>query len=82
MLRAVLPKVRNVHAGDRRRGVINHSVIGEGDVDFDAVFGILRTAGYQGFIALEDGSPEGDAGLERGRWRLEQAIQRHWRSEP
>jgi sugar phosphate isomerase/epimerase len=78
LLREVLPKVCSVHAGDRVRGGVAHSVIGEGDVDFDAVFGLLRAAGYHGFIAVEDGSQEADAGLERGRAYLERAIQRHW----
>jgi sugar phosphate isomerase/epimerase len=78
LLRRVVSKVRNVHAGDRKRGAVSHSVIGEGDVDFDAVFRILRAANYQGFVAIEDGSQEGDVGLERGRRLIERAIQRYW----
>jgi len=78
LLRRVVSKVRSVHAGDRKRGAVSHSVIGEGDVDFDAVFRILRAANYQGFVAIEDGSQEGDVGLERGRRSLEDTIQRVW----
>jgi sugar phosphate isomerase/epimerase len=65
LLDRVVTQVRSVHVGDRRRGERAHCVIGEGDVRIGAVLARLRNADYSGFVALEDGSPEGDVGLAR-----------------
>ncbi|HIE52171.1 MAG TPA: sugar phosphate isomerase/epimerase [Armatimonadetes bacterium] len=78
VLEVVKPKVWHVHASDRPRGRYEHSVIGEGDVPFDALFQTLADSGYQGFISLEDGNPEGDAGTERGLAFLRRKIAQYW----
>lgn len=78
LLEAVLPHVGYVHAGDRRLGERAHSTIGEGDVDFEAIFRRLSAYGYDGFIALEDSSPDQDAGLARGLEYLRPLITQCW----
>jgi sugar phosphate isomerase/epimerase len=72
VLEVVWPRVWHVHASDRFPGRYAHSVIGEGSVDFDAIFRFLATHGYAGYISLEDGNPEGD----EGSWRAIQFIRR------
>jgi sugar phosphate isomerase/epimerase len=43
----------NVHVEDMRRGVHDHLMFGEGDVDFADVFAGLRAAGYAGGVYVE-----------------------------
>jgi L-ribulose-5-phosphate 3-epimerase len=43
----------NVHIEDMRRGVHDHVMFGEGEVDFADVFGGLRAAGYAGGVYVE-----------------------------
>jgi L-ribulose-5-phosphate 3-epimerase len=43
----------NVHIEDMRRGVHDHLMFGEGEVDFDDVFAGLRAANYQGGVYVE-----------------------------
>ena len=43
----------NVHIEDMRRGVHDHLMFGEGEVDFDDVFAGLRAAGYAGGVYVE-----------------------------
>jgi len=82
LLTQVDDRVANVHAGDRRHGQRQHTVIGAGDVDFDAVFGRLAARGYDGFVTVEDGSVEGDDGLVTGIRTLSELIIRHWGRAP
>lgn len=78
VLEVVKHKVWHVHASDRQPGSYQHSVIGEGAVDFDAIFGCLAGIGYDGFISLEDGSPEGDAGTARGLAFVRRKVAEYW----
>jgi len=78
VLEVVKHKVWHVHASDRRPGSYQHSVIGEGAVDFDAIFGCLAGIGYDGFISLEDGSLEGDAGTARGLAFVRRKVAEYW----
>jgi sugar phosphate isomerase/epimerase len=78
LLDRVKDRVYNVHAGDRVRRRRVHCVIGEGDVNFDAVFSILSATGYRRFITVEDGSPEGDEGLRAAIRFLHSKIARYW----
>ncbi|MGL6095591.1 MAG: sugar phosphate isomerase/epimerase family protein, partial [Fimbriiglobus sp.] len=43
----------NVHIEDMRRGIHDHLMFGEGDVDFADVFSGLRAAGYGGMVSVE-----------------------------
>jgi L-ribulose-5-phosphate 3-epimerase len=43
----------NVHVEDMRRGVHDHLMFGEGEVDFADVFAGLRAAGYAGMVSVE-----------------------------
>ncbi|MCB9870241.1 MAG: sugar phosphate isomerase/epimerase [Planctomycetes bacterium] len=50
---SVAMQLRQVHLEDMRVGVHEHLLPGEGDVDFAAVFGALRAAGYRGPVCFE-----------------------------
>lgn len=43
----------NVHIEDMRRGMHEHLMFGEGDLDFDQVFGALTAADYRGGVFVE-----------------------------
>ena len=43
----------NVHIEDMRRGVHDHLMFGDGEVDFADVFAGLRAANYQGMVSVE-----------------------------
>jgi sugar phosphate isomerase/epimerase len=43
----------NVHVEDMRRGVHDHLMFGEGEVDFADVFAGLRAAEYEGMVSVE-----------------------------
>ena len=69
LLRRVAPRVVTMHASDRRprpgveigpEGITDysqliHGEIGTGLNDFDAIFSILRDAGFDGWVSIEDG---------------------------
>jgi sugar phosphate isomerase/epimerase len=69
LLRRVAPRVVTMHASDRRpkpgveigpEGVTDysqlvHGEVGTGLIDYDAIFGILRGAGFDGWVSIEDG---------------------------
>jgi len=78
VLEVVKHKVWHMHASDRRPGEYTHTAIGEGAVDFDAIFGCLAGIGYSGFISLEDGQTEGDAGTLRSLGFVRRKIIEHW----
>jgi L-ribulose-5-phosphate 3-epimerase len=45
--------LRNVHIEDMRRGVHDHLMFGEGEIDFEDVFAGLRAANYTGGVFVE-----------------------------
>jgi L-ribulose-5-phosphate 3-epimerase len=47
------PRLVNVHIEDMRRGVHEHLDFGEGEIEFPAALGALRTAGYTGLVSVE-----------------------------
>ncbi|MGQ9732205.1 MAG: sugar phosphate isomerase/epimerase family protein [Candidatus Zipacnadales bacterium] len=79
VLEVVKHKVWHVHASDRRRGEYTHTVIGEGAVDFDAIFTCLAAIGYTGYISIEDGQLEGDEGTLRSLQFVRRKIIEHWK---
>ncbi|HEY8505150.1 MAG TPA: sugar phosphate isomerase/epimerase family protein [Gemmataceae bacterium] len=52
-LRAWRERLWNVHAEDMRRGVHDHLMFGEGEIDFAEVFAALREIGYAGGVCVE-----------------------------
>jgi len=82
VLEVVKHKVWHSHASDRFPGKYDHSVIGEGSVDFDPIFACLASIGYEGYISLEDNNPEGHAGTVRAVAFIRRKIREHWGSDP
>jgi sugar phosphate isomerase/epimerase len=78
VLEVVKHKVWHMHASDRRPGEYTHTVVGEGAVDFDAIFGVLAGIGYAGFVSLEDGQTEGADGTVRSLRFVRRKIAEHW----
>lgn len=78
VLTVVKRKVWHMHASDRRRGEYVHTVIGEGEVDYDAIFACLAGIGYSGFISIEDGQQEGDAGTRRSLEFVRRKVVEYW----
>ncbi len=69
LLRRVAPRVVTMHASDRRprpgieigpEGITDytqliHGEVGTGVIDYDAIFSILRSVDFDGWISIEDG---------------------------
>jgi sugar phosphate isomerase/epimerase len=79
LLESVAPRIFHVHLGDRVRGSRSHSVLGEGDVRIPAILARLRALRYDRFLSIEDGSREGNTGLERGLAFVRKEVDRCWR---
>ncbi len=54
LVRHVSNRVVHLHASDRRAD-LEHTAVGEGVVDFPAIFKILKEAGFDGWISMEVG---------------------------
>ena len=78
ILRKVKDKVATIHASDRLSGEYQHTVIGEGDVDYDAIFRVLKDTGFNGWISIEDGNPYGDEGFKRSLAFLREKVKKYW----
>ncbi|MDI9600856.1 MAG: sugar phosphate isomerase/epimerase family protein [Armatimonadota bacterium] len=66
ILQAVKDLVVNVHLSDRiTAGRYEHADVGDGVVDFNAIFAILREIGYDGWIAVEYNGLNGIPGLRK-----------------
>jgi L-ribulose-5-phosphate 3-epimerase len=53
ILRSVGDRLLNVHIEDMRRGVHDHLMFGEGDMDFPPIFAALREIGYANGVYVE-----------------------------
>lgn len=53
LVAASVDKLAQVHLEDMRRGIHEHLVPGDGEVDFAAVLGALRRGGYAGPVCFE-----------------------------
>jgi L-ribulose-5-phosphate 3-epimerase len=72
VIAACLPRVVNVHLEDIRGRVHEHLPIGEGDIDFAAVFEALRRGGYRGLVNAElnsDDLPVDECALASRTWQ-------------
>lgn len=66
VLKQVIDKVITVHAADTStRGKLTHVLLGTGLVPFLDLFRILRQAGWDGWICMEEGSNLGRDGVAR-----------------
>ena len=57
LLQSVKHRVVSMHASDRYLvdGTLTHGVVGEGLNDYDTIFKMLNSAGFKGWISIEDG---------------------------
>lgn len=78
LLQRVIHKVHHVHAGDRMPGSYQHSVLGEGRVPFRDLLMLLHQHGYSGYLSIEDGQAEGDAGFQRSLKFLTEQVEAIW----
>ena len=65
VLKRVLSRVISVHAADTStRGELKHVLLGTGLVPFKGMFQILRDAGFDGWICMEEASFKGPEGVK------------------
>ncbi|MGE3804031.1 MAG: sugar phosphate isomerase/epimerase family protein [Gemmataceae bacterium] len=62
-------RLRNVHIEDMRRGVHDHLMFGQGEMDFGPILGTLNRVGYQGGVHVELSRQSHDA-VETARQAL------------
>ena len=66
VLKQVIRKVLTVHAAETStRGALNHVLLGAGLVPFLETFRILRQAGWDGWVCIEENSKMGREGVAR-----------------
>ena len=56
---------------------LSHGEIGKGLNDYDAIFSILKGAGFDGWISIEDGV-DGMDQLERSVTFLRKKLEKYW----
>ena len=78
VLRQVIGRVLCVHAADTRaRGIFEPVLLGTGAVPFEAIFSMLKSSGFEGWISIEEASRLGPTGVARAvefvrrKWNLE-----------
>lgn len=76
-----LEDLRQVEAHPQKgySDILRHGVIGDGLNDYDAIFSILHSAGFQGWISIEDGDDpdKGIENLEKSVTFLREKMQQH-----
>ena len=64
VLEEVVDRVVSVHAADTSTtGTLTHVLLGTGRVPFADLFGVLKRAGWDGWICMEEGSQQGPEGV-------------------
>ena len=64
-LERVLGRVISVHAAETaERGTLEPVLVGTGLVPFDEMFGMLKGAGFDGWICIEEASNQGESGIK------------------
>jgi len=64
VLAEVVERVVSVHAADTSTtGTLTHVLLGTGIVPFADLFGVLKGAGWDGWICIEEGSQQGPEGV-------------------
>ncbi len=79
ILNEVKKKVVTMHASDRVQGSYQHSIIGEGAVNFDAIFKVLKGIGFNGWVSIEDGNPYGEEGFKRSVSFIKKKVNDYWK---
>jgi sugar phosphate isomerase/epimerase len=75
VLEKVLDRVVSVHAAETaRRGDLKPVLIGTGLVPFHEMFSMLKEAGFDGWLCIEEASQQGESGVEAAT----QFIRRTW----
>lgn len=65
LLETVIDKVETIHLNDTATvGKWTPIAVGKGLVDFDGIFGVLRKAGFDGWVCIEEASGCGLAGID------------------
>jgi sugar phosphate isomerase/epimerase len=70
LIRRFAPQLANVHLDDMRRGVHDHLMFGEGELDFVGVLAALSEVGYEGPACVELSRHSHDAVETARRARL------------
>ena len=70
-IRALAPRLAQVHLDDIRDGVHEHRMLGEGDLDLPEALGALVACGYAGQVALELSRDS-----HRGAWAAQEGLAR------
>ncbi|NLE44576.1 MAG: sugar phosphate isomerase/epimerase [Chloroflexi bacterium] len=66
LLRQVVDRVETVHAADTAiRGELQHVLLGTGVAPYLDLFGVLKAAGWDGWICMEENARQGREGVER-----------------
>ena len=64
VLSQVLDRVSSVHAAETaERGTLSPVLVGSGLVPFKEMFGMLKGAGFDGWVCIEEASQQGKAGI-------------------
>jgi len=78
LIEGTLEDLRREEAGATGyAGRLRHGQIGQGLNDYDAIFGLLRQAGFDGWISIEDGV-DGFEQLQASVAFLKQKLAQHW----
>ncbi len=75
VLAEVVERVISVHAADTSTtGTLSHVLLGTGLVPFVDLFGVLKQAGWDGWMCMEEGSQQGPEGVRAGA----EFVRRTW----
>jgi sugar phosphate isomerase/epimerase len=74
LLRKVLPRVVSIHASDTAtKGELHHVLLGTGVTPYHDLFFCLKSAGWDGWVCMEEASYQGQAGVEAAARFVKQA---------
>jgi len=74
LLQQILPRVVSIHASDTAaKGELRHVLLGTGVTPYHDLFACLKTAGWDGWICMEEASYQGRAGVEAAARFIRQA---------
>lgn len=78
VLKKVIDRVETIHAADTStKGVLTHTLLGTGLAPFKEMFSLLKKAGFDGWICMEEGSRQGVEGVVKAA----EFVRTTWNSE-